>query len=284
MQAKLQGKGPAAPELILCSCEKELMLVLLDRGSLVASQIWAIQDRSTELLAPSIKQMLSLAGFRISDLARIGCVRGPGSFTGTRLVLATAQALRRGSRAKLAALDYLDALAATLVLNRELPAGVPLWILTHARRNLVHAKCYVSQGPDAPAMVQEDVRLLSCSKAVQEVRQTAEDKKTAVLVAGSALSRDPEIMQLITEAQSQGQDQDILLSSVRRPSIDALMLLHKHGDFKAEDIAPLYIRPCDAVENLPSLSERMGRNADQAVNALSRLLSRAPGDRVGMDE
>ena len=284
MQAKLQGKGPAAPELILCSCEKELMLVLLDRGSLVASQVWAIQDRSTELLAPSIKQMLSLAGYKVSDLAGIGCVRGPGSFTGTRLVLATAQALRRGSGAKLAALDYLDALAATLVLNRELQAGVPLWILTHARRNLVHAKAYVSQGADVPALVQEDVRLLSCDKAVQEVRRTAEDRKAAVLVAGSALSRDPEIVQLTAEAQSQGQDQDILLSSVRRPSVEALMLLHKHGTFAEEDILPLYIRPCDAVENLPSLSERMGKNPDEAVSDLGRLLARTPGDRVGVED
>ena len=260
------------------------MIVLLDRGSLVASQVWAIQDRSTEILAPSLKQMLSLAGFRVADLARIGCVRGPGSFTGTRLVLATAQALRRGSRAELAPLDYLDALAATLVLNRELPAGIPLWILTHARRNLVHAKFFVSQGPAAPALVQEDVRLLSCGKAVQEVRQTAEDTKKPVLVAGSALSRDPEIVQLITEAQSQGQDQNILLSSVRRPSVEALMLLHQNGAFTREDILPLYIRPCDAVENLPSLSERMGKNPDQAVSDLGRLLARTPGDRVGVED
>lgn len=83
-------------ELILCACEKELFVILTDNDELVCAHVWAMQDHATEILAPDLKQILELSGHSVSDIRRIGCVRGPGSFTGTRLVLATAAALRRG--------------------------------------------------------------------------------------------------------------------------------------------------------------------------------------------
>ena len=81
-------------ELVLCSCERELLCVLTDDEELVFSFVWALQDRASELLAPTLKQMFDLSGHSFSELRRIGCVRGPGSFTGIRLVLATAAAFR----------------------------------------------------------------------------------------------------------------------------------------------------------------------------------------------
>ena len=60
------------------------------------------------------------------------------------------------------------------------------------------------------------------------------------------------------------------------PGINALCLLARHGEFADEDIEPLYVRPCDAVENLPQLAPRQGLTGEEAATSLERLLQRPP--------
>ena len=91
-------------ELVLNACEGELQIVLTDDERLVCAQTWNMVQRGTEILAPALRQIFELSGRKIANLRRIGCLRGPGSFTGIRLVLATAAALRRTTRAQLAAI------------------------------------------------------------------------------------------------------------------------------------------------------------------------------------
>ena len=133
-------------ELVLNACEGDLQIVLTDDEELVCAQNWAVANNGTEILAPAVRQIFALAGKRLADLKRIGCVRGPGGFTGIRLVLATAAALRRTTGAQLAALDYLRALATTLAMQEQLLYGNRIWVLTHARRGLVHACCHMCSG------------------------------------------------------------------------------------------------------------------------------------------
>ncbi len=265
-------------ELILCACEKELFVILTDNDDLVCAHVWAMQDHATEILAPDLKQILELSGHSVSDIRRIGCVRGPGSFTGTRLVLATAAALRRGCHAQLAPLDYMAALATTVVHAKEVPYGEHVWILTHARRNLVHAMPFLSYGPAMPPAPVQEVQLMSCVQAAEAVKKTAREVNARVHVAGSALTRDQEIL---ADLEASGIPA-IVPSLTRRPSVDGLIMLSRDAEFFEKDVEPLYVRPCDAIENLPSLSERMGRNAEQSVLELDRLLSRKPDDKVGL--
>ena len=59
-------------------------------------------------------------------------------------------------------------------------------------------------------------------------------------------------------------------------STEALCLLARHGDYAPEDIEPLYVRPCDAVENLPELSRRQGLDGAATLAELERLLHLPP--------
>ena len=63
-------------------------------------------------------------------------------------------------------------------------------------------------------------------------------------------------------------------------STGALCLLARHGDYAPEDIEPLYVRPCDAVDNLPDLARRQGRDSDAATAELERLLHLAPDSEI----
>ncbi len=257
-------------ELLLCSCEKELILVITDNAELVCAQIWAIQDRATELLAPSLERVFAVAGLSFDHLRRVGCVRGPGSFTGTRLVLATAAALRRSTPASLAALDYMQALATTAALGQRLLCARKIWVLTHARRNLVHAQPFFSLGPLRPPAPLAQVRLMGISEAADAVRATADTAEAPVVVCGSALTRSPALAGELASMEN------VYNGPPYRPSIDALRILGLHGEYYDKDVEPLYVRPCDAVENLPALALRMGHDPESSTTELSRLLSRPP--------
>ena len=153
----MSGTGP---ELILNAAEGALQIILTDDGRPLASQEWHRPERATEILAPALADMLQRLGLRPSDLRRIACVRGPGSFTGIRLVLATAAALRRAGKARLAGLDYMQALATSAVMARGMLWGGQVHVLTHARRNLVHYQPFMAYGPVIPAYATAEVRLL----------------------------------------------------------------------------------------------------------------------------
>lgn len=255
-------------ELVLNAAEGALQLVLTHDEELICAQHWGRSDRATEILAPALADMARACGLRLRQLRRIACVHGPGSFTGVRLVLTTAAALRRTALGlQLAGLDYLQALATSAAMDHRLPYGTPIAVLTHARRNLVHFQPYVSYGWSIPAQPAGEVRL--CSPDDVLARLAAE--KTPGVVCGSGLQRNPRLPERLA-----AQPGRLCLDWLRLPSVDALRLLARHGDYDRADIAPLYIRPCDAVDNLPQLAPRMGLDADAAQAELQRLLHRAP--------
>lgn len=55
------------------------------------------------------------------------------------------------------------------------------------------------------------------------------------------------------------------MSTLTSPGVAALCLLARHGDYVPEDLEPLYVRPCDAVENLPHLPCARGWSSETAA-------------------
>ena len=169
-------------ELILNAAEGVLQIVVTEDEAILCAQEWYRSERATEILAPALAELATSLGIRWSDLRRIACVRGPGSFTGIRLTLATAAALRRCGRAQLAGLDYMQALATTAVMRRGMLYGGHVWVLTHARRNLVHCQPFISYGPEIPAQPLQDVSLCTPAEAVAAITADTAD---AVLACGA---------------------------------------------------------------------------------------------------
>lgn len=266
-------------ELILNAAEGALQIILTDDGRPLASQEWHRPERATEILAAALADMLQRLGLRPSDLRRIACVRGPGSFTGIRLVLATAAALRRAGKARLAGLDYMQALATSAVMARGMLWGGQVHVLTHARRNLVHYQPFMAYGPVIPAYATAEVRLLPPAEALEAVNaavadraghEPANSRAGLPLICGSALARNALFAPL-------DERHDLAaLPRLIQPTQEALCLLARHGDYFAADVEPLYVRPCDAVENLPELSRRQGLDGAATLAELERLLHLPP--------
>ena len=62
-------------------------------------------------LLPLAASLLAELGMSVSDLELLVCARGPGSFTGIRIGLATAMGISHGSGAPLVGVSTLDAIA-----------------------------------------------------------------------------------------------------------------------------------------------------------------------------
>ena len=277
-------------ELILNAAEGALQIVVTEDERLLCVQEWHKADRATEILAPALSEICTTLGMAPAAFRRIACVRGPGAFTGIRLVLTTAAALRRVGQARLAGLDYMQALATSAVLQHNLFYGTPVWVLTHARRNLVHCQPFMSYGPQIPAQPSEAVDLCAPQEALRRMeaaRHNPLPEGTAphrgMHVCGSGLARNAEVFGELAGMRMVVAPEQVEMLALPRlvcPDTAALCLLARHGDYFDADIEPLYVRPCDAVENLPQLAPRMGMSGEHALAALDSMLERAPKSEI----
>lgn len=95
------------------------------------------QDRkNSALLVPLLESLLKNAGQGFQDLQGIVCGVGPGTFTGTRVAVATAKGLALGLNAALWALDSLSIFAAAHA------SEAPGLVVLDARRSELYAASY----------------------------------------------------------------------------------------------------------------------------------------------
>lgn len=86
-------------------------VALLQEDRPVVEVAEAVPQRHLEWLAPAIDRALREARWRPSDVQAVAVSRGPGTFTGLRIGVATALAWARALRIPLAAVSTLEALA-----------------------------------------------------------------------------------------------------------------------------------------------------------------------------
>ncbi len=97
--------------LLLDACgERASVAVARAEGVLLAEQELGAREASAGLVN-AIQSVLGQAGFGLDDLAGIGVVNGPGSFTGVRVALALAKGLCEAAQLPMAAVSRLEVLA-----------------------------------------------------------------------------------------------------------------------------------------------------------------------------
>ncbi|MBL8716854.1 MAG: tRNA (adenosine(37)-N6)-threonylcarbamoyltransferase complex dimerization subunit type 1 TsaB [Myxococcales bacterium] len=91
-----------------------------------------VSNAHGESLLPWIDDVLRAAGCTLKDIDRLAVGIGPGSFTGTRIGVATAKGLALGAGMPLVGIDAFRALAA------EAPAAGPVVVAIDARKGEVY--------------------------------------------------------------------------------------------------------------------------------------------------
>jgi tRNA threonylcarbamoyladenosine biosynthesis protein TsaB len=174
----------------------------------------------SELVVALVRDALSYVGLRPDALARIVVSRGPGSFTGIRVGLATARALGMGWGRPVFAVTAFES------VHAHIGAGGSTAVLLDARRGQIYAALVgKAAAPDPVALDPRDLPAWAASLG---------DVRT---VAGSALGVHA------------GAVARAFPHAVRRPDVVPSALgvaLADAAGFARGDPAPLYVRPADA--------------------------------------
>lgn len=245
--------------LALNGCEDRLQVALgyKENGaaSLLASRQWTVPGQSVKHLVPGIAEVLCGLKLPMHCITRIAAIRGPGSFTGMRIVLATAMGLAAGHGASLVGLNYLPILAnGPAPLLRD-----TLHVLTYARRGLVYFQSFST--PEAVPLCPPTV--LSIEDACHTILQ---GNHHAVLL-GSGLRKNPEAIQAL---RAQLPTVVVLDEQWDNPTPENLIRAALGAKKTHADIEPLYLRPSDAEENLATIAAKRGLDPKQAEQRLHK--------------
>ncbi len=244
--------------LILNTAEKRVQFALCENGALLCGQDWLAQRGGTELLAPALREACARLGAKPADIRRIACTAGPGNFTGLRIGLTTAAGLARAVGAKQAGLNYLQCLAA----NAPARAGEEVLVLTNARKGLAYGARFTADEHGVP-QPEGRIFLLPLPPLPEGTDLGRPD-----FVIGSALVSNLACLKATLPESSR------LLVNESSPTLAALALMEGSIDWDAQDgsdIAPLYMRECDAVENLDAIARAQGRTPALVHEELERL-------------
>lgn len=293
-QSDASHGGCEAITLALNAAESRVQAAAQRHGETLFAQEWHAPSQGTELLAPALADAFARMRIALADVRRIACVQGPGSFTGLRLALSTAAGMARALGAEQAGLSYTQLLACGPLL----PRGAVLWVLTHARSGLVHMQAFRmpgetsgttpditdeadgSRGVAAPHRLPQamtPVEAAPLNAAVVRVATLGRAGADAVYLTGSGATRNRAVLAPALAA---------LLPGVRflpprfdHPAPALLPPLAAAAAYGPHDVQPLYVRPCDAEENLPALAAARGADPERMRRELARLTSALPADR-----
>ncbi len=97
--------------LTIDTATKITTLALGENGKLVAENFLHTGKTHSERLIPMLDQLLNASDWKLNELDFIGAVRGPGSFTGIRIGIATAQGIAQVLGIPVIGISTLDTLA-----------------------------------------------------------------------------------------------------------------------------------------------------------------------------
>jgi tRNA threonylcarbamoyladenosine biosynthesis protein TsaB len=187
-------------------------------------------ERGREV-APAIARLLDEAGLEPEALGAVAVDVGPGSFTGTRVGVATAKGLHVGVGVPVVAVSSLDALAraaedapGTILALRDARAGEAYFALY---RPGGPGRAPVALGPPARGRA-DDVRAALAAAGVAKALAVGEDAERLAVTMGLG----PALLGVRTPFAGAAEVLAVALPRIARGEADA-----------ADALAPLYLQP-----------------------------------------
>lgn len=225
--------------LTIDTTTKVTALALAEDGKLVAENFLFINKTHSERLVPMLDQLLKAACWDLAELDLIGVVRGPGSFTGIRIGLATAQGLAQVLKIPLLGVLSLDAIAWAVYERQE-----ELTVILDARKNEWYSAGYIWD---------KDLRQPFClvpPRAVQPqvlLEELARLNKP-VLFAGDAVPGSGDLIRSVLGANAIILPDYLCLPRGAYAVQAVWKLWQACGGKGEENVAPYYLRRSEAEE------------------------------------
>ncbi len=240
--------------LILNTAESYIQYAIMEESRLLCSNFFLANKGGVEILAPAIKFSFQRVKRSVNEIAYIACVSGPGNFTGLRIGLATSSALSRALGAKQAGLDYLQCLAA----NAPSRHGEKTLVLVKARSGFAFAGQFITDSEGVP-QIEKPAHLVLVEKINQEaIGGYSFLVGSATELLPSSFACPPAPLNIV-------------------PAISSLIKCASLVDWDqadSTDIPPVYMRECDAVENIEHIALLQGMDPLLVQKELDRLVKR----------
>lgn len=237
--------------LILNASEKRLQFVLLQEDILLHAEENEPQKNGSDTLLPHIKQICQQLGTHPSRIKKIAAAAGPGNFMGIRLTATIAGAFCRANNGLQAGINYMQALAGNFFAKE----GEIIHIVTAGTRELVHSQCF--QWVDNTLQAVTDLQLVPYA-------QLADIPCDYCYGSGTRTEKAREILEKHACT--------LLPAFFDSPSINSLIQCLHSAAWQKEDISPIYLKECDAIQNLPHIAKLQGRDPIKSRQELDRLL------------
>lgn len=201
--------------------------------------------RANTILLDTVSAALQRAGERASDLSGVVVGRGPGSFTGVRIGVATAKGLAQGAGVALAGVGTLDALAWQVAATGY--EGT-LGLLGDAMRGEVYPALFECGAGRATRVAPDRVAV-----PAQVAREWAEAHTGPLMLCGNGLAKYREVFLAALGKRALLADEDLwwptgegLFAALAGSDAGVVRALEQ-GD--AATLLPIYTRLSDAEEN-----------------------------------
>lgn len=182
-----------------------------------------------EALIPMIDRAMSDAGLAFKELDRIAVTTGPGTFTGMRIGVATARALKLATGVPLVGASSLAVMAEDAADDlAETLEGRTLVVAADARRGQVYAQAFGASGLDS-----------TTEPMLATYTQAAALGAGPLVVAGSGAD-------LVAEAARSAGREAVAMLARLQPDACALIYMAQVLPIATEPLKPLYLRPADA--------------------------------------
>ncbi len=139
-------------ELAIDTSTNTTGVALSNEGEVTGEIIWQTGHNHTVELIPKIIKLLESQKLAISDISAITVARGPGSFNGLRVGLATAKGLAFALGIPLVSISTLEAIAFA-----HAESGIPVCAILQAGRGEIAAATFQKQGNDWQRLMAEHV-------------------------------------------------------------------------------------------------------------------------------
>ncbi len=193
---------------------------LVDDGQLIAEAFMEQPLRHSEELLPLVGQLLTAHDIERTAIGRVAVNRGPGSFTGLRIGIATAKGFAHALGLPVAGVD------GTRVYRERVPAARRVCVIIKNRRDLFYVQWFTGADPHG------DIRVISRDELLAELGQLTRE----VTVVGSGVDEidcDWREFPYVTVAAS----------AVNRPSPEWVARLGQSGPDELYGLDPVYVEP-----------------------------------------
>lgn len=143
------------PCLLAIEASADACSVALLRDGAVCERNELTPRQHSQLLLPMVDDVLRESATALRDIDAIAFSAGPGSFTGLRLALGTAQGLAYGADLPLIAVSSLATLAQAVIDARDLAAGAQVFCVVDARMGECYVGHYTVRDGRAHALAQD---------------------------------------------------------------------------------------------------------------------------------